>query len=288
MFGDTMVKRRNRSSAKQGTGYSRAEERRPLMLPQELKELPNDEEIIFLEGCRPIKCRKNWVFKDRRLKKRLLPPVVVRPITLSGETPMPSKTLHAATIAASLALAACASPSVATTPVTKGLAASHSTPDVDVKAQHRAKDLFERLLTLIDQSKSIADLTPEHIGKVFGVHLRSYGPNDFGYSERISKTWVWNIDRVLAIGGELQSWDFGFRTNPKLSPPRTEICALDYDQFAARLKQMGFEGEPHYADEFGRVLYVQLGRDDLALRISYRGESNEAAGHRCVDLVQVL
>jgi type IV secretion system protein VirD4 len=49
-----------------------------LLLPQELKELPGDEEIIFLEGCRPIRCRKNWFFKDRRLRKRLIAAAVLR------------------------------------------------------------------------------------------------------------------------------------------------------------------------------------------------------------------
>ena len=84
MLGDTTVKRRTRSTGKQGTTWSHTEERRPLMLPQELKELPNDEEIIFLEGCRPIKCRKNWYFRDRRFSKRIVEPVAVRPIAMQN------------------------------------------------------------------------------------------------------------------------------------------------------------------------------------------------------------
>jgi type IV secretion system protein VirD4 len=77
-LGDTTLNRRNRSTGKGGTTYTHTEERRALLLPQELKELPEDEEIIFLEGCRPIRCRKNWYFKDRRLRKRLLAPAVLR------------------------------------------------------------------------------------------------------------------------------------------------------------------------------------------------------------------
>lgn len=79
MLGDTTVRRRNRSTGKQGTTYSYSEERRPLMLPQELKELGNNEELIFFEGCRPIRCKKNWYFKDRLFKKRIINPVVIRP-----------------------------------------------------------------------------------------------------------------------------------------------------------------------------------------------------------------
>jgi type IV secretion system protein VirD4 len=77
-LGDTTVKRRSRGTGKGGTTYTHSEERRPLLLPQELKELPGDEEIIFLEGCRPIRCRKNWFFKDRRLRKRLIAAAVLR------------------------------------------------------------------------------------------------------------------------------------------------------------------------------------------------------------------
>jgi len=78
-LGDTTVKRRNRSTGKGGTTYTHTEERRALLLPQELKELPDDEELIFLEGCRPIRCRKNWYFKDQRLRRRILPPVAPPP-----------------------------------------------------------------------------------------------------------------------------------------------------------------------------------------------------------------
>jgi type IV secretion system protein VirD4 len=49
----TVKQQRTRSTGKQGTSCSHSEERRPLMLPQELKELHNDEQIVFLEGCRP-------------------------------------------------------------------------------------------------------------------------------------------------------------------------------------------------------------------------------------------
>ena len=45
-------------------------EKRALMLPQEIKELPADEELIFYEGCKPIRARKNWFFEDKVLTKR--------------------------------------------------------------------------------------------------------------------------------------------------------------------------------------------------------------------------
>src|SRR5580700_1924570 len=48
-------------------------QRRALLLPQEVKELGQEEAIVFYEGCRPIRCRKIRYFTDRRFRKRLLP-----------------------------------------------------------------------------------------------------------------------------------------------------------------------------------------------------------------------
>jgi type IV secretion system protein VirD4 len=59
---------RGRDSRQVSTSYS--EEKRALFLPQEIKELPQDEEIIFYEGCKPIRANKNWFFKDKELKAR--------------------------------------------------------------------------------------------------------------------------------------------------------------------------------------------------------------------------
>lgn len=51
-----------------------SEQKRPLLLPQEIKELGRDREIIIYEGLRPILAKKNRYFQDRRLRVRLLPP----------------------------------------------------------------------------------------------------------------------------------------------------------------------------------------------------------------------
>jgi len=51
-----------------------SEQRRALLLPQEVKELGNDHAIIFYEGLRPIRCRKIRYFEDPRFRARLLPP----------------------------------------------------------------------------------------------------------------------------------------------------------------------------------------------------------------------
>jgi len=75
--------RRKQESRSHGSGggqtsISYTEERRALFLPQEIKELPADDELIFYEGCKPIRAQKNWFFKDKIFKQRTsLAPVVI-------------------------------------------------------------------------------------------------------------------------------------------------------------------------------------------------------------------
>jgi type IV secretion system protein VirD4 len=62
------------SKGQRHRSVSVSEQRRPLLLPQEVKELGKDKEIIFYEGVRPILARKNRYYRDPLFKKRLFPP----------------------------------------------------------------------------------------------------------------------------------------------------------------------------------------------------------------------
>jgi type IV secretion system protein VirD4 len=62
------------SRDRRSRSVSISEQRRALFLPQEVKELGNEEAIVFYEGLRPIRCRKIRYFADSRFRKRLLPP----------------------------------------------------------------------------------------------------------------------------------------------------------------------------------------------------------------------
>lgn len=82
-LGDTTVRVRSRSSPQfggwglsgsRGATISVSEQKRPLLLPQEVKELGIDDEIVFCEGLRPIRARKIRYWADPRFQTRLLPP----------------------------------------------------------------------------------------------------------------------------------------------------------------------------------------------------------------------
>jgi type IV secretion system protein VirD4 len=61
-------------SKKDRASVSVSEEERALLLPQEVKELGKDREIIFYEGVRPILARKNRYYRDPYFRKRLFAP----------------------------------------------------------------------------------------------------------------------------------------------------------------------------------------------------------------------
>jgi type IV secretion system protein VirD4 len=74
-----------------GRSVNVSEQRRALLLPQEVKELGSHEAIVFLEGLRPIRSRKIRYFEDRRFRARLLEPPALAPgiAPISRETPPP-------------------------------------------------------------------------------------------------------------------------------------------------------------------------------------------------------
>ena len=58
----------------QRRSVSVSEQKRPLLLPQEVKELGRNKEILFYEGIRPILASKNRYYRDPVFRKRLFSP----------------------------------------------------------------------------------------------------------------------------------------------------------------------------------------------------------------------
>ena len=61
-------------SKNQRRSVSVSEQKRPLLLPQEVKELGKNREILFYEGVRPILAQKNRYYRDPLFRRRLFPP----------------------------------------------------------------------------------------------------------------------------------------------------------------------------------------------------------------------
>jgi type IV secretion system protein VirD4 len=81
------------SKSRRSGSESVSEQRRALLLPQEVKELGSDHAIIFYEGLRPIRCRKIRYFQDKRFRARLFPPPEVPALHRGDAPPAPHSPL---------------------------------------------------------------------------------------------------------------------------------------------------------------------------------------------------
>ena len=90
MLGYKTIRKQHRSTSRGGgsnqVSINYTDERRALFLPQEIKELPADDELIFYEGCKPIRAKKNWFFKDKMFRERAgMAPVRIEATPLSRQ-----------------------------------------------------------------------------------------------------------------------------------------------------------------------------------------------------------
>jgi len=83
MLGYTTFRKKNVTRGRDTT-RSISEERRALMLPQELKAMGFDQEVFLYEGiAHPVKCEKIKYYKERHFTARLLPKVEITRISLA-------------------------------------------------------------------------------------------------------------------------------------------------------------------------------------------------------------
>ncbi len=90
ILGNTTIKVQNYSYNKggkeqSGKNLSFNEQERPLMLPQELKNMGKGTEIIILEDILPIKAQKILYYADDAFKRKLLPKISVPSIKMQNE-----------------------------------------------------------------------------------------------------------------------------------------------------------------------------------------------------------
>ena len=79
-LGYTTVKSRSRTVPGFGGGRQRSpstnvsDQRRALMLPQEIKEMKADRQILFVEHLHPVRCQKIRYYDDKLFASRVVPP----------------------------------------------------------------------------------------------------------------------------------------------------------------------------------------------------------------------
>lgn len=139
-LGTTTVKSKSVNKPMWGAGKQRStsesDQRRALMLPQEVKDMGVGRAIIFYEGLRPILCEKIRYFADKRFKARLSsPPVVARIAADKGvygqPDELPATPSEAAPVNAPAARAPETTPAMTTRPVTAADIANLDSLDLD-------------------------------------------------------------------------------------------------------------------------------------------------------------
>jgi type IV secretion system protein VirD4 len=101
------------SSSPRVPQVSFTEQRRALLLPQEVKALGTEEALVFCEGLRPIRCEKIRYYRDGRFRVRLLPPPAMAPSVM---VPMPNQSVRPARPAVPPPTATAVSPPAAARP----------------------------------------------------------------------------------------------------------------------------------------------------------------------------
>jgi len=84
MLGYTTVRRENITKSKNGdVSKSHSEEKRALMLPQELKSMGTDKEVFLYEGIpHPVMCEKIRYYEDKYFTSRLMEKARIEPLTI--------------------------------------------------------------------------------------------------------------------------------------------------------------------------------------------------------------
>lgn len=190
------------------------------------------------------------------------------------------------------------------TPATLKQAPGISTDAPSGGAVMTAKQAMQRVLELIRTSKTIADFTPEHLEQVMKVPVKTW-EKGYGFGETLTNAWGAGFD-VGTWNGRRQ-FNFGFSPEPGLSPeapspPMTDICQVDFDQFKAALQTMGFKGDSVYDSPphalpgqehllHGRWMYDGFVRPGMRVDVYPQGEhaptQEEGIGRTCVKEIYI-
>lgn len=202
---------------------------------------------------------------------------------------MPSKITHAVTVAASMALAACAIQSTtASTPEqeTHAMTATDSGSQA-IKPKVTAEQVLLRVLELIRTSKTIQDFTPEKLTEVMELKLYfADGGNQYGAGQVLTPQWGYRFefDRVSMYG---PFFSFDFYEHPKdTNWSMTDICQMDTERFSTELESMGYTRQTKYGLH-GSLDGYEFGGRGPGVTVYTRGESNENAGHRCIRMIEI-
>jgi type IV secretion system protein VirD4 len=281
MLGYTTVRKESVTRGRD-TSRSHSDERRALMLPQELKAMGTDKEVILFEGIpHPVKCDKIRYYEDKRFTARLLPKVEVPTLQLEGSVPMGKRTIAIAGLT-SMALAGFAQSSAASGVTTLG--SPMTSPSQDSRPAQVAKNALDRFLAFIGTVQSTSELTKESVGKAMGVVLVKSEGGDAYTSPAFAGGWSYGIQR-LDLNEQMKTGvKFGFFNADEAADP-APICVASLEQVRSALVSHGFvEAATH--GEIGEVVAWNFRKHDLVLTVTPYDLVGGSAEAQCVRVIR--
>ncbi|WP_115514504.1 MULTISPECIES: hypothetical protein [Xanthomonas] len=194
---------------------------------------------------------------------------------------------------ATFALGACAHTAATPAPatVTETSAMNSSGPTTVPPNKPTAEGLLGQLLSLIKDSQTISDFTPQRLNSTMGQVVQFVKGDEGRYRAfgRLTKDWSYGfgVDETKLDG---RWFEFRFDRNVAgASPPMSEICRLDFDRFTQQLEQMGFARERNIVED-GRWMSDFFTRPGMRVEVFPRGEAAEPqalVAHKCVEWVYI-
>jgi type IV secretion system protein VirD4 len=282
MLGYTTVRKESVTRGRD-TSRSHSDERRALMLPQELKAMGTDKEVILFEGIpHPVKCDKIRYYEDKRFTARLLPKVDVPVLQLERSVPMGKKTIAIAAVT-SLALAGFAQSS-AEPAATKKEGAPMTSETTGPQATKTARDALARFFGYVSTLRSTSELTKASVEHGMGIAFGKDEEGDFYRSPGLGGGWTYVIRHHDPRGRLKPGVTFGF-FNPDPSADPTPICVATLDQIRASFASRGFP-EAITPGEIGQVVAWNFVKNDLVFTVTPLDVTTWPDGTECVRVIQ--
>jgi len=279
MLGYTTVSKESVTRGRD-TSRSHSDERRALMLPQELKAMGTDKEVILFEGIPyPVKCDKIRYYEDKRFTSRLLQRIDVPTLRIDEAALMGKKTVSL-TAVAGLAMAGLSQGGIA---APTGGNPRSSEASARVPRQDAAR-LVERFMAFTEGLKTPSDLEPSKVEAALGVPMKHVN-GDYGYViGNIGGGWSLTVAVVLPEGPN-RSLEMLFSNKNVAADPKP-ACLLDLESTRARWRSAGFR-ETEDRGETGQLVEWSLFKgNDLEIHIN-ASRVFEDKSHYCIGSVVI-
>ncbi|MDO4658581.1 hypothetical protein [Kingella sp. (in: b-proteobacteria)] len=100
------------------------------------------------------------------------------------------------------------------------------------------EQLLLKTLKLMQETKSVDELTPERLEEIYGVSFQRESETKYGFYEKISKDWEHYIEVISEIGVSRLSIDSTTELDARVGT--FPECNITFEDFLSRAEKLGF------------------------------------------------